>query len=138
MELTRFERALAGVMSLFLMTATLALAALVCGCMNPNTGTCTVIGEQLALPEITDSSDSIAVRVYESIKGARVWTARNSVVSVVYENAYTNSYFGIVEMRDSMKLRVKVEPCEGDEPKADGETMTIPATAEAEDGGQGV
>lgn len=136
MELTRFEMALAGVMSLFLMTATLALAALVSGCMNPNTGTCTVIGEQLALPEITDSSDSIAVRVYESIKGARVWTARNSVVSVVYENAYTNSYFGIVEMRDSMKLRVKVEPCEGDEPKADGETIAIPATAEAETDGQ--
>ncbi len=137
MELTRFERALAGVMSLFLMTATLALAALVCGCVNPNTGTCTIIGEQMALPEITDSSDSIAIRVYESIKGARVWTARNSVVSVVYENAYTNSYFGIVEMRDSMKLRVKVEPCEGDEPKAEGDTITIPATAEAEADGQG-
>ncbi len=137
MELTRFERALAGVMSLFLMTATLALASLVCGCVNPNTGTCTIIGEQMALPEITDSSDSIAIRVYESIKGARVWTARNSVVSVAYENAYTNSYFGIVEMRDSMKLRVKVEPCEGDEPKAEGDTITIPATAEAEADVQG-
>lgn len=134
---TRFERACAGLVSLFFLTAMLALMSLFGGCMNPNTGTCTVIGEQMALPEITDSSDSIAVRVYESIKGARVWTAKNSVVSVVYENAYTNSYFGIVEMRDSMKLRVKVEPCEDDAPKSDGDTITIPATAEAEDGRQG-
>ena len=127
--------ALAFVASAWIAVAVLLLASAVSGCVNPNTGTSTIVGEQMALPEITDSSDSIAVRVYESIKGARVWTARNSVVSVVYENAYTNSYFGIVEMRDSMKLRVKVEPCEGDEPKAEGDTMTIPATAEVEKDG---
>lgn len=101
MDFSRFERAV----SLF-------LCAAVCGCVNPNTGTCTIIGEQMALPEITDSSDSIAVRIYESIKGARVWTAKDSVVAVEYSNAYTNTYFGIVETRDAMRLRVKVEPCE--------------------------
>ncbi len=112
MEYTRFERAVMGLVSLFFLAAAFALLSLVGGCANPNTGTCTIIGEQLALPEITDSSDSIAVRVYESIKGARVWTAKDSVVSVEYANAYTNTYFGIVEMRDSMRLKVKVEPCE--------------------------
>lgn len=88
------------------------LGLAVCGCVNPNTGTSTIIGEQVALPEITDSADSVAVRVYESIKGARVWTAKDSVVAVEYANAYTNSYFGIVETRDAMRLKVKVEPCE--------------------------
>ena len=112
--LTPFERVCAGLSALFLAAAIIALVSCVAGCVNPNTGTCTVIGEQMALPEITDSSDSIAVRVYESIKGARVWTAKDSVVSVEYANAYTNTYFGIVEMRDSMKLKVKVEPCETD------------------------
>jgi hypothetical protein len=89
--------------------ATLALTA-ICGCMSENTGSSTIVGEQLALPEITDSSDSVAVRVYESIKGARVWTAKDSKVSVEYENCYTNTYFGIVDTRDYMKLKVKVEP----------------------------
>ena len=107
-----YERVCVGAFILVALLTVLGLASLVCGCVNPNTGTCTVIGEQMALPEITDSSDSIAVRVYESIKGARVWTAKDSVVSVEYANAYTNTYFGIVEMRDSMKLKVKVEPCE--------------------------
>lgn len=118
MNFSRFERACAGLVSLFLMTAMIALLSLAGGCVNPNTGTCTVIGEQMALPEITDSGDNVSIRVYESIKGARVWTAKNSVVSVEYFNAYTNSYFGIVETCDSMRLKVKVEPCEGDEPEA--------------------
>ena len=111
-SLDPIERVCAGVTLLFALFGALAIATALAGCVNPNTGTCTIIGEQLALPEITDSSDSIAVRVYESIKGARVWTAKDSVVSVEYANAYTNTYFGVVEMRDSMRLKVKVEPCE--------------------------
>ena len=118
------ERVCAGVTLLFALCGALAIATALCGCANPNTGTCTIIGEQLALPEITDSSDSIAVRVYESIKGARVWTAKDSVVSVEYANAYTNTYFGIVEMRDSMKLKVKVEPCETATPSANADDRT--------------
>ena len=119
-SLDPIERVCAGATLLFALFGALALATALAGCVNPNTGTCTIIGEQLALPEITDSSDSIAVRVYESIKGARVWTAKDSVVSVEYANAYTNTYFGIVEMRDSMRLKVKVEPCEiGGETEAD-------------------
>ena len=133
MEYTRFERAVMGLVSLFFLAAAFALLSLVGGCVNPNTGTCTVIGEQLALPEITDSSDSIAVRVYESIKGARVWTAKDSVVSVEYANAYTNTYFGIVEMRDSMKLKVKVEPCETG---ADTVGRDVPDAPSAEDGAE--
>ncbi len=113
---TRFTRAAFGLFTLVAMAGLIALASLLSGCVNPNTGTSTIIGEQLALPEISDATDNISVRVYESIKGARVWTAKDSVVSVEYANTYTNTYFGIVETRDSMRLKVKVEPCETSSP----------------------
>lgn len=113
--------ALAWVASAWLALALVALCSALAGCVNPNTGTCTIIGEQMALPEITDSGDNVSIRVYESIKGARVWTARNSIVSVEYANSYTNSYFGIVQTRDAMRLQVKVEPCETDA----GETTSL-------------
>lgn len=126
-EITPMERFCMGFFILFVL---LAVIVSVSGCANPNTGTCTVIGEQLALPEITDASDSISVRVYETIKGARVWTAKDSVVTVEYHNAYTNSYFGMVDTTSDMRLKVKVEPCEvAAEPSA--------AFATNSDGGQG-
>lgn len=93
-----------------LVFALLCVANLCGGCMSENTGSSTVVGEQMALPQITDSSDSIAVNVYESIKGARVWTAKDSKVSITYTNCYTNRYFGIVETQDSMSLKVAIEP----------------------------
>ena len=110
--LTPFERVCAGLSALFLASAIVALVACAAGCVNPNTGTSTIVGEQVALPQITDSGDNVSIRVYESIKGARVWTAKNSEVTVEYSNAYTNTYFGIVETADSMRLKVKVAPCE--------------------------
>lgn len=80
------------------------------GCVSECTGSSTVIGSQMALPEVSDSSDSLKIRIFESIKGARVWTAKDSKVTVEYRNTYTNSYFGIMETRDSTDLKVKVEP----------------------------
>lgn len=112
LPLSPFERFCAGASLLFALVVLIAFASCFSGCVNPNTGTSTIIGEQLALPEVSDATDNISVRVYESIKGARVWTAKDSVVSVEYANTYTNSYFGIVETRDTMQLKVKVEPCE--------------------------
>ena len=118
-RLSPLERFCAGAALLLALAFLLAFAACLTGCVNPNTGTSTIIGEQLALPEVSDATDNISVRVYESIKGARVWTAKDSVVSVEYANAYTNCYFGIVETRDTMKLKVKVEPCEVGETSAE-------------------
>ena len=91
--------------------AVLALA-LLAGCANPNTGSRTVVGEQTALPELSDSADTVSLRVYESVKGAKVWTAKDCNVNIVYTNAYTNTYFGVFESRDYMTLSVKIEPCE--------------------------
>ena len=87
-------------------------AALLAGCSSEYTGSRTVVGEQTALPELSDSSDSVSLRVYESVKGAKVWTAKDCNVTIAYTNAYTNTYFGIVESRDYMTLNVEIEPCE--------------------------
>lgn len=99
-----------------------ALAAVVlAGCASTEyTGSRTIVGEQTALPELSDSSDSVSLRVYESVKGAKVWTAKDCNVCIAYTNSYTNTYFGIVESRDYMTLTVKIEPCEVT-PHEDGE-----------------
>lgn len=95
--------------------------ALLAGCTSEYTGSRTVVGEQFALPELSDSSDSVSLRVYESVKGAKVWTAKDCNVTIAYTNAYTNTYFGILESRDFMTLSVKIEPCEV-APREDGTT----------------
>jgi len=103
-----------------LVAALLAVAFFCGGCMNENTGSSTVVGEQMILPEITDSSDNIGVRVFEDIKGARVWTAKDSKVTIKYTNVWTNQYFGIAETKGSMGLDVEIEPLAdcAEEPKA--------------------
>lgn len=88
----------------------LAMMAALSGCVTEYTGSRTVVGEQSALPEISDASDSLAVRVYESVKGAKVWTAKDCRVTINYSNAYTNTYFGVVETQDAMHLDVTIEP----------------------------
>lgn len=93
------------------LVAILAVAILA-GCASENTGSRTIVGEQMALPELSDSADSVSLRIYESVKGAKVWTAKDCNVSINYTNAYTNTYFGILESRDYMTLKVKIEPCE--------------------------
>ena len=98
-------------------------AALLAGCASEYTGSRTVVGEQTALPELSDSSDSVSLRVYESVKGAKVWTAKDCNVRIAYTNAYTNTYFGILESRDYMTLTVEIEPCEVAPPE-DGTTCT--------------
>ena len=102
-----------------LLGAILAMA-LLAGCASGYTGSRTVVGEQTALPELSDSSDSVSVRVYESVKGAKVWTAKDCNVNIVYTNAYTNTYSGIIESRDYMTLSVKIEPCEVSPPECQG------------------
>ena len=94
-----------------LLCATLA-AFILSGCVSEYTGSRTVVGEQTSLPELSDGSDSVSLRIYESVKGAKVWTAKDCNVKISYTNAYTNTYFGIVKSRDLMTLSVKIEPCE--------------------------
>lgn len=75
-------------------------------------GTSLVVGEQQLLPEITSPDAECAIRIYESIKGARVWSRANHATRVEYETASTNWTFGLRTSADWMKLKVEVEPCE--------------------------
>lgn len=86
-------------------------ALLLGGCVSEYTGSRTIVGEEIAWPEISDASDTISVRVFQSIKGAKVWTAKDSRVTAKYRNSYTNSYFfGTIVLRDSMHLDLVIEP----------------------------
>ena len=99
-----------------------ALAASVCGCYS-NTGSSTAVGDITALPEISDSADNINVKVYYSMTGARVWTAKDSLVKITYQNDYTNTYCGVIETRGNQRLGVEIEPLSeaGEEAVATGE-----------------
>ena len=109
MKFSHFERVCAGVTSLFFLAAAFSLASLVSGCYS-NTGSSTAVGDITALPEISDSADNINVKVYYSMTGARVWTAKDSLVKITYQNDYTNSYCGVIETRGNQRLGVEIEP----------------------------
>ena len=94
-----------------------ALAASVCGCYS-NTGSSTAVGDITALPEISDSADNINVKVYYSMTGARVWTAKDSLVKITYQNDYTNTYCGVIETRGNQRLGVEIEPLSEAAPEA--------------------
>lgn len=103
---------------LFAAAAALALA----GCHTEFTGATVTVGEQMALPQITDTTDSIAVNIYESVKGAKIYSRKDSLITITYRNVYTNEYFGIVTTREYMDLSVKIEPldCGPEDVPADG------------------
>lgn len=90
---------------------------LLSGCISEHTGSTTIVGEEIAWPEISNSSESVKVRVFQSIKGAKVWTAKDCKVKIKYHNAYTNSYFGVLALRDYMKLDVEIEPLQVEMPE---------------------
>ena len=84
------------------------LSIFICGCTN--TGSSTVVGEHFALPELSDAGDNVSVKVYESVKGARVWTAKDCNVTINYNCTTTNSYCGVIETKSNMSLDVIIEP----------------------------
>lgn len=122
--LTPWERvaAFAAILWPFLaLFAVIAASSLFGGCVNPNTGVSAAAGDITTLPEISDASDNINIKVLYMMTGARVWTAKNAIVKMEYENAYTNRYFGIIETQDRQKMKVVVEPCEAQQPSDGGD-----------------
>lgn len=99
--------ALAGALFLFSILSLL-------GCTNPKyAGANVVIGDEVAFPEISNSSETVKVRVFQSVKGAKIWTAKDCRLEAKYTNTYTNSYFfGAVNLIDSMALDLTIEPTE--------------------------
>lgn len=112
--------------------------ALVAGCTTPEyTGSRTVVGEEIAWPEISDDSGLIKVRVFQSIKGAKVWTAKDSRVIAKYHNTYTNSYFfNTVVLKDTMTLELEIEPLLTTEPSATTGTTCSASGVLSPDGSQ--
>lgn len=110
-KLNARDKVAIGLIALMALGFVMTLVGLVCGCsVYKHGGTSLVVGEQMVLPELTEPNSECNIRVYESIKGARVWARANSRTRVEYLNTYTNDYFGIVTTRDEMRLRVEVEP----------------------------
>lgn len=95
--------------------------AFLAGCASKNTGSRTIVGSHTTLPELSDSSDSVSLRIYDAVEGAKVWTAKDCNVRIAYTNDYTKKYFGILESRGHMMLNVKIEPCDMSQPAADQE-----------------
>ena len=113
-------------MGRFRTLALLAAIALLCGCVN--TGVSLIVGERTIWPEISDSGDNLGVKLYEDVKGARLWVRQNCRVDVQYKCATTNEYFGIMTTRSNMDVTAKVLPTleeleeEADEPDETTET----------------
>lgn len=94
------------------------------GCVN--TGVSLIVGERTIWPEVSDSGDNLGVKLYEDVKGARLWVRQNCRVDVQYKCAATNEYFGIMTTRSNMDVKAKVLPTleeleeEADEPDETG------------------
>ena len=99
----------------------LALTMLFSGCVSQNTGSSIAVGDITSLPEIQDAADSISIKVLLMMTGAKVWTAKDSLVTVNYTNTYTNNYCGIIERKGKQDLIVRVEPLETANTSEDGE-----------------
>ena len=85
------------------------LALMLVGCRN--TGTYAVVGELDAPVDISDGSDTLNIRALFSLTGAKVWSARDTRVTMTYTNCYTNAYlFGMVEKRGRQDFGVEVDP----------------------------
>ncbi len=106
------DRVSMGVALMLALSCALSLVLLCGGCKNPNTGSAIKVGDITSLPEISDAADNITIKVLLMMTGASVWTAKDSLVKVIYDNAYTNSYCGIVERVGRQNLTVRVEPLE--------------------------
>lgn len=89
-----------------------ALALALCGCkaFYENAGSKTVVGSVTAPIEVSEPTSSINVRALYSMDGAEVYTAKDSLVKIVYRNSYTNNYFAIVKTQGVQDLEVEIEP----------------------------
>lgn len=113
----QFNRCSFGCFVLIVLLGIISLTSLLTGCVSQNTGSSIAVGDITSLPEVQDAADSISIKVLLMMTGARIWTAKDSLVTVSYANSYTNSYCGIIERQGKQDLTVRVEPLEssGDE-----------------------
>ena len=132
MKLRDIDRASLGMVLMLALAGILSLVVLCSGCKNQNTGSAIKVGDITSLPEISDASDNITMKVLLMMTGASIWTAKDSLVKVGYVNCYTNWYCGIIERRGMQNLTVEVEPLSVEGANA----ATEEASEGAEDGKQ--
>ena len=113
----------------FIVMASLWLASPLTGCLS--TGTELAVGENWILPELTTASGEYSIKLYEDIKGARIWARKDSEITVEYRCAYTNSYCGIVDTQSDMALTVRVTPLATD-PDQPVESRDVPSREQEE------
>lgn len=102
-----------------------ALALAVCGCRSESTGVSAAVGDITTLPEISDASDNVSVKILYKMTGARLWSAKDANVRLEYRNCYTNDYMGVFHTRGLQDFAVVVEPVE-----SQGNAATATAAAD--------
>lgn len=111
------ERVCAGIALLFALTAALALAAALCGCIyrggKITEGTDLAVG--LTVP---GTEGALQVNALNWLSGFRLAVAENSALTVEYSSAATNSFFGVVKSSSAKRVKARVEPCEAPAPSA--------------------
>lgn len=132
MKLRGIDRASLGIALMLALSCALSLVLLCSGCKNTNTGSAIKVGDITSLPEISDASDNITMKILLMMTGASIWTAKDSLVKVGYVNCYTNWYCGLIERRGLQNLTVEVEPLS----EESASVVTEGATEETEDGKQ--
>lgn len=91
--------------------AVVVCAAALCGChFYENSGSKMDVGDTTILPRVESADGNFAIDVYTSLRGARVWTAKDSKVRTEYHCDSKSSTFGIFSSTNHMDLIVEVEP----------------------------
>lgn len=93
----------------FYFFAALESAIIFSGCIS-STATTVAVGDAITLPELTTPTESLALRLYTSINGARVRTATNSAVRIVYKSDTASDYIGIITRRATASATVDIAP----------------------------
>ena len=96
--------------------AVIAFAALIAGCASiyDNAGAKVRMGSVLAPIEISEPTSSVKARALYSLDGIDFYAAKNCIASMSYTNAYTNSYFGVIETTGVQSGEISIQPTEAD------------------------
>lgn len=94
----------------------IASAAILAGCASfyEHAGAKVRMGSVLAPIEISEPTSSVKARALYSLDGIDFYAAKNCVASMSYTNAYTNSYFGVIETTGVQSGEISIQPTEAD------------------------
>lgn len=92
----------------------IASAAILAGCASiyDNAGAKVRMGSVLAPIEISEPTSSVKARALYSLDGIDFYAAKGCIASMSYTNAYTNSYFGVIETTGVQSGEISIQPTE--------------------------